>query len=287
MGSADAAVEADLLEVAVEAARAAGAELLARWRRPLEIGTKSTPTDPVTGADVAAEHAIRDVLARRRPQDSILGEEGGQTPGAAPPTPSLTEHENENQTHSHAAEDSSPLRWVVDPLDGTVNYMYGLPTFAVSVAVEDADGALAGAVLDPVADELFTATRSRGSLCNGAPITASSCDTLGRALVATGFGYEASVRAAQAEVAARVIPLARDIRRAGAAALDMCSCASGRLDAYYERGVKAWDIAAGAVICERAGLAVRTLEPDGILPSGIVVAPYSLIDELTALVGDG
>jgi myo-inositol-1(or 4)-monophosphatase len=288
MGSADAALEAELLEVAVEAARAAGAELLARWRRPLEIGTKSTPTDPVTGADVAAEHAIRDVLARRRPQDSILGEEGGQTPGAAPPRPSsLTENENENQTHSHTTEDSNPLRWVVDPLDGTVNYMYGLPTFAVSVAVEDADGALAGVVLDPVGDELFTATRSRAPLCNAAPITASSCDTLGRALVATGFGYEASVRAAQAEVAARVIPLARDIRRAGAAALDMCGCASGRLDAYYERGVKAWDTAAGALICERAGLAVRALEPDGILPSGIVVAPYALIGELIALVGGG
>ena len=287
MGSADAAVEAELLEVAAEAARAAAAELLARWRRPLEVGTKSTPTDPVTAADVAAERAIRAVLARRRPGDSILGEEGGETPGAAPLTSSLTEHENENQTHSHTVEDSTPLRWVVDPLDGTVNYMYGLPTFAVSVAVEDADGALAGVVLDPVGDELFTAARSGAPLRNGEPITASSCDTLGRALVATGFGYEASVRAAQAEVAARVIPLARDIRRAGAAALDMCGCAAGRLDAYYERGVKPWDIAAGALICERAGLAVRTLEPDDILPSGIVVAPYALIDELTALVGGG
>ena len=262
MGSADAAVEAELLEVAVEAARAAAVELLLRWRRPLEIGTKSTPTDPVTAADVAAEHAIRDVLARRRPADSILGEEGGATGEGA-------------------------LRWVVDPLDGTVNYMYGLPTFAVSIAVEDANGALAAAILDPVGNELFTATRSRVPLCNGAPIAASSCDNLARALVATGFGYEASVRAAQAEVAARVIPLACDIRRAGAAALDMCWCASGRLDAYFERGVKAWDIAAGALICERAGLAIRTLEPDGILPSGIVVAPYALIDELTALVGGG
>ena len=242
----------------------------------------------MTAADVAAERAIREVLARRRPTDSILGEEGGETPGAAPPTPSsLTEHENENQTHSRTAEDTNPLRWVVDPLDGTVNFMYGLPTFAVSVAVEDGDGGLAGVVLDPVGDELFTATRSRAPLRNGEPITASNCDTLGRALVATGFGYEAGVRAAQAEVAARVIPLARDIRRAGAAALDMCGCASGRLDSYYERGVKAWDIAAGALICERAGLAIRALEPDGILPSGIVVAPYALIDELTALVGGG
>jgi myo-inositol-1(or 4)-monophosphatase len=288
MASAKPAPEAELLDVAVEAARAAGVELLARWRRPLEVGTKSTPTDPVTAADVAAERAIREVLARRRPGDSILGEEGGETPGAVPTTPSsLTEDENENQTHSHATDFSNTLRWVVDPLDGTVNYMYGLPTFAVSVAVEDADRPLAGVVLDPVRDELFTATRSGVPLCNGEPITASNCDNLGRALVATGFGYEVAVRAAQAEVVARVIPVARDIRRAGAAALDMCGCASGRLDAYYERGVKAWDTAAGALICERAGLAVRTLEADGILPSGVVVAPYSLIDDLTALVRGG
>jgi myo-inositol-1(or 4)-monophosphatase len=259
MGPGGTAHEAELLEVAVEAARAAGAPRRARWRRPLEVGTKSTPTDPVTAADVAAEHAIRDVLARRRPADSILGEEGGATGDGA-------------------------LRWVVDPLDGTVNYMYGLPTFAVSVAVEDADGALVGVVLDPVRDELFVATRTGAPVCNGEPITASSCDSLGHALVATGFGYEAAVRAAQAEVVARVIPLARDIRRAGAAALDMCCCASGRLDAYFERGVKAWDTAAGALICERAGLAVRTLEPDGILPSGVVVAPPALIDDLVALV---
>jgi len=159
------------------------------------------------------------------------------------------------------------------------------PTFAVSVAVEDADRTLAGVVLDPVRDELFTAIGPGAPLCNGEPIIASSCDSLGRALVATGFGYQAAVRAAQADVAARVIPLARDIRRAGAAALDMCCCASGRLDAYFERGVKAWDTAAGALICERAGLAVRKLEPEGILPSGIVVAPYALIDELIALVG--
>jgi myo-inositol-1(or 4)-monophosphatase len=283
MEPADDAAEAELLEVAVEAARAAAAELLVRWRRPLEVGTKSTPTDPVTAADVAAERAIRAVLARRRPRDSILGEEGGETPGQASSAPS-TPKEDENDSHYHLPSEKSNLRWIVDPLDGTVNYMYGLPTFAVSVAVEDADRTLAAAVLDPVGNELFTATRSGAPLRNSEPIIASNCDTLGRALVATGFGYEASIRAAQAEVAARVIPLARDIRRAGAAALDMCSCASGRVDAYFERGVKTWDTAAGALICERAGLALRALQPDGILPSGIVVAPYALIDELTALV---
>lgn len=260
MALAESALEVELLDVAVAAARAAGSELLARWRRPLEAGTKSTPTDPVTEADVAAEHAIRALLASRRPTDSILGEEGGETGNGA-------------------------IRWVVDPLDGTVNYMYGLATFAVSVAVADADGWLAAAVLDPVRDELYTATRSGEPECNGAAITASSCDRLGHALIGTGFNYEAEVRALQGQVAARVIPVARDIRRAGAAALDLCHCAAGRLDGYYERGVKIWDTAAGTLICERAGLAVRVLESAGVLPSGVVVAPHGLIDELMTLVG--
>jgi myo-inositol-1(or 4)-monophosphatase len=257
--SDDGSFEHQLLEIAVEAARAAGAELLARWRRPLTVDSKSTPTDPVTDADMAAEKAIRAVLARARPGDSILGEEEGGT-------------------------GDGDLRWIVDPLDGTVNYLYGLPTFAVSIAVEDSAGALAGVVLDPVADELFTATRSGPPLSNGKPIAASMCESLNRALVGTGFGYDPAVRALQAEIAARVIPAARDIRRAGAAALDMCACASGRLDAYFERCVKAWDIAAGTLICERAGLVVRTLEPQGLLPSGVVVAAPGLIDELMDLV---
>lgn len=257
--SVETAFEYELLEIAVGAARAAAAELLPRWRRPLSVDTKSTPTDPVTEADLAAETAVRAVLTRARPDDAILGEEGG-------------------------ASGDGALRWVVDPLDGTVNYLYGLPTFAVSVAVQDSRGGLAGAVLDPVYDELFTATRTGPPLCNGVPIAASMCESLNRALIGTGFGYDPQVRALQAKVAARVIPAARDIRRAGAAALDMCACACGRLDAYYERGVKAWDIAAGTVICERAGLVVRTLEAEGLLPSGVVVAAPALIDELTALV---
>lgn len=260
MAAAGGSTEPELLDVAIEAARAAGAELLARWRRPLEVGTKSTPTDPVTEADINAERAIREVLARRRPADAILGEEGGAT-------------------------GQGDLRWVVDPLDGTVNFLYGLPMFAVSIAVEDGDGALAAVVLDPVGDELFSATRSTAPVCDGRPIAASGCESLDRALVGTGFGYDPAVRAAQARVAAQVIPRARDIRRAGAAALDMCWCAAGRLDGYYERGVKPWDIAAGSLICERAGLAVRRLEPDGVLPSGVVVAAPGLIDELQALVG--
>ncbi|MGH2873265.1 MAG: inositol monophosphatase family protein, partial [Solirubrobacteraceae bacterium] len=273
-------------------------ELLARWRRPLEVETKSTPTDPVTNADVQAERAIRELLGRRRPQDSILGEEGGESSGA--PTPARQENparqeellssedKNDNDSDSHyrlRANGKAPaLRWIVDPLDGTVNYLYGWPTFAVSVAVEDAAGGIAAVVLDPVRDELFSATRSGRPLRNSETITASGCESLSRALVGTGFGYDAEVRALQAQVAARVIPLARDIRRAGVAALDMCACACGSLDAYYERGVKAWDIAAGTLICRRAGLAVRTLEADGLLPAGVAVAAPALIDELLALV---
>jgi myo-inositol-1(or 4)-monophosphatase len=287
MAAGEGTSEGELLEVAVEAARAAGVELLARWRRPLEVGTKSTPTDPVTEADLNAERAIREVLARRRPQDSILGEEGGETEGAEPEAIGLSpasDNDNDSDSHYQFGGERKALRWVVDPLDGTVNFLYGLPTFAVSVEVEDSDGAIAAVVLDPVSDELFTATRSGPPLRNGEPIAPSGCETLDRALVGTGFGYEAAVRTAQAEVAARVIPLSRDIRRAGAAALDMCWCAAGRLDAYYERGVKAWDIAAGSLICERAGLVVRTLHPAGVLPSGVLVAPWQFIDDLTWLV---
>jgi myo-inositol-1(or 4)-monophosphatase len=258
MGATDPG-ERELLEIAGEAARAAGAQLLARWRRPLQVSAKSTPTDPVTDADLAAEQAIREVLERRRPADAILGEEGGAT-------------------------GEGELRWVIDPLDGTVNFLYGLATFAVSIAVEDARGALAAVVLDPVADELFSASRDGEALCNGQPLTPTLCDTLDRALVGTGFAYDAALRAAQAQVAQRVIPAARDIRRAGAAALDLCACAAGRLDAYWERDLNHWDIAAGMLICERAGLTVRTLEPAGGLPGGVIVAAPTLIDELGALV---
>jgi myo-inositol-1(or 4)-monophosphatase len=306
----DGAFEHELLEVAVEAARAAAAELLPRWRRPLEVGTKSTPTDPVTEADLNAERAIREVLGRRRPADAILGEEGGETPGvggpaeptrdprepthgpaeptrdpAGAPLTDSEDNDNDSDYHYHLlANRKGALRWVVDPLDGTVNYLYGWPTFAVSIAVEDAGGAIAAVVLDPVRDELFSATRSGPPLRDGEIVAASGCESLDRALVGTGFGYEPAVRELQARVAARVIPLARDIRRAGVAALDMCACASGSLDAYYERGVKPWDIAAGALMCQRAGLVVRTLEAAGKLPSGVVVASPALIDELWALV---
>jgi myo-inositol-1(or 4)-monophosphatase len=262
----DVEFEEELLQVAQRAARAAGAELIARWGGPLKVQTKSTDTDPVSEADLAAERAIRAVLASERPDDAILGEEGGET-GAG-----------------------SELRWIVDPLDGTVNYLYGLPAFVVSVACEDEQGGLVGVVHDPVRDITYQATRSGEPVCGDETLVSSDVVELSQALVATGFAYDPGVRAIQGQTVARLLPLVRDVRRAGAAALDMAWCASGRVDAYYERSVKPWDIAAGSLICERAGLVVRRLDPvpaaDGRveLPSGVLAAPPALIDVLYELV---
>ncbi len=254
------AAESDLLAVAHEAARAAAHELTPRFgHRQRGIRTKSGPTDLVSNADLAAEAAIRAVLAARRPADSILGEEGG-------------------------ASGDGELRWVIDPLDGTTNFLFGVPQFAVSVACEDRDGALIGVVLDPIRDECFAATRSGQATLNDEQIAASERQDLSTALVATGFAYDAAVRARQAEVLSRVLPRVRDIRRAGAAALDLTWTACDRYDAYYERGVKHWDHAAGGLIAARAGLSVRTLEAAEDGPEGILVAPAALLDELLALV---
>jgi len=289
--------EADtLLEVAVHAARMAGALLAERVRRGVEreVASKSTPTDLVSEADIAAERAIRELLGERRPDDGFLGEEGGSERG------------------------SSGLSWVVDPLDGTVNFLFGIPQWCVSVAVRDERGTIAGAIYDANRNELFTATREgrprligpAGALvlsgrgtdaaeAQGSHVHADDApdaqppgareleQELGRAMVATGFSYDARVRAAQARVLARVAPTVRDIRRLGSAALDLAWTAAGRYDAYYERTVKPWDIAAGALICERAGLAVHELPEQEDLPWGILVARPALADALLVLVAGG
>jgi myo-inositol-1(or 4)-monophosphatase len=260
--------ETELLAVAHEAARAAAAELRPRFgARARDVHSKSTPTDLVSEADLAAERAIREVLERRRPADAVLGEEGGASEGVVTGAPS---------------EDG--LRWVVDPLDGTVNFLFGIPAFAVSVACESSSGAVVGVVLDPIRDECFAATRSAGATLNGEPIQGSERRELGQAMVATGFGYDSAVRARQAAVVARVLPEVRDIRRVGAAALDLAWAACGRFDAYYERGVQRWDVAAGALIAGRAGLAVCRLPPTEQDAAGIAVAPSGLIDALVKLV---
>ncbi len=249
-----------LLAVAQEAAEAAATELRARFGQiAAGVHAKSTPTDLVSDADLAAEAAIRRVLAERRPSDAIVGEEGG-------------------------ASGDGEIRWVVDPLDGTINFLFGVPQFGVSVACEDASGTLAGVVLDPIRNECFAATGSGDPTLNGQPISLPHRDGgLATAMVATGFGYDAALRARQAEVLARVLPRVRDIRRAGAAAIDLVWCAVGRYDAFYERGLHSWDMAAGALIASRAGLEVRQLVATDDLPDGVLAARPVLIEELLAL----
>jgi len=266
-----------LLELAVEAARTAGGLLLERSERGAEraVSSKTTPTDLVSEADFAAERAIRELLRERRPEDGFLGEEGGDESGA------------------------SGLRWIVDPLDGTVNFLFGIPQWSVSVAVADGEGTLAGAVYDPNRDELFTAERGGGAQLASASGVAelrgrpagrsdgTADGELATAMVATGLAYDAGVRERQARVLAGLAGQVRDIRRLGSAALDLAWTAAGRYDAYFERSVKAWDVAAGELICRCAGLDVRELaERDG-LPSGIVVAPAHLIEVLHGLVAGG
>jgi myo-inositol-1(or 4)-monophosphatase len=260
--------EEELLEVAVEAARMAGALLAERVRQGAErkVTSKSTPTDLVSEADTESERAIRELLAKRRPQDGIVGEEGSDVPG------------------------SSDLRWVVDPLDGTVNFLFGIPQWCVSVAVRDSEGTIAGAVYDPNRDELFTATRTGPATLARAEGTKELTGPgrereLPSAMVATGLAYDAAVRAAQAPVLARLAPRVRDIRRFGSAALDLTWTAAGRYDAYFERSVKQWDVAAGQLICERAGLRVLELEVYEDLPWGILVAPPGLAEILLEVVG--
>jgi myo-inositol-1(or 4)-monophosphatase len=246
----------DLLDVAIACAKTAGALLLERFGTERILATKSTTTDLVSAADLAAEAAIREILAARAPDDAIMGEEGDDTPG------------------------TSGRRWIVDPLDGTVNFLYGLPQWCVSVACED----VVGVVFDPVLDELFTATADGPARLNGVVLDPAPPEDLAHALVATGFGYDTRRRELQAEVAARVIPRARDIRRGGSAALDLAWTAAGRLDAYYERGLNLWDAAAGELICARAGLVVERLPPAGELPWGTFAAPASIAGDLRALV---
>jgi myo-inositol-1(or 4)-monophosphatase len=262
--------EEELLSLAEEAARAAAEVLRARFGHAQhDIHTKSSPTDLVSDADVTAEAAVREVILARRPGDSMLAEEGGATDGDS------------------SASAAGAVRWIVDPLDGTVNFLFGIPVFAVSVACEDASGTVVGVVLDPLRNECFSAGRSRPAMLNGTVIHASERGDLATAMVATGFAYDAAIRARQAAVLARVLPRVRDIRRAGAAALDLSWSAYGRYDAYYERGLHAWDLAAGALIAQRAGLSVRPLEASAEDPSGVVVAPPALVDELFGLVSGG
>jgi myo-inositol-1(or 4)-monophosphatase len=226
---------ASLLDLAVGAARAAGRMLLDKRPAagPDVVLTKSSPTDVVTQMDKDAERLIVDRIRRARPGDAFLGEEGGSSDG------------------------SSGVRWIIDPIDGTVNYLYDLPDWAVSIAAEMDGEVVAGAIEVPHRGETYTAVRGGGALLHTATEARElRCNTgvpLAQALVATGFGYFAERRAHQAEVLRGVLPRVRDIRRGGSCCVDLCALAAGRVDAYYERGVQVWDIAAGSLIVREAG----------------------------------
>ncbi|WP_019008732.1 inositol monophosphatase family protein [Deinococcus aquatilis] len=227
---------APFLAVAVAAARAAGAVHLAHLGTARIVHTKTTYADLVTEVDGEAERVIRAVIAGTYPDHAVLGEEEG-----------LGDVVAESDFHE------SDFRWVVDPLDGTVNYAHGYPVFCASVALEWRGEAVAGAVFDPTRDELFTATLGGGAFLNGQPLAVSATPTLTTpALVATGFPYDNSGERNLALVA-RLLRLGVPVRRPGAAALDLCNVACGRMDAYWEIGVKRWDVAAGSLILQEAG----------------------------------
>ena len=241
------------LELAERAARAAGEVLLSYYGRPPEgVESKSSATDLVSDADREAERAIRELLEAERPQDGLVAEEGSR------------------------AEAASGRRWVVDPLDGTINFLYGFPAWAVSVAIEDADGALVGVVHSPIHGETFRAVRGEGAFLGDRQLHVRPVRPLDQSLVATGFSYERDRRAVQAEAIAKLLPCARDIRRAGAAALDLAWVAAGRLDAFFERGLHHWDWAAGRLLVEEAGGSCAWLD-DGW--PGLLAASH---DELLA-----
>jgi myo-inositol-1(or 4)-monophosphatase len=252
----------ELLDLATRLAREAGALLLDRLAAVRHgVTSKSSPTDVTTDADRAAEDLIVGALRRARPDDALLAEEGSVDTG------------------------TTGLRWVVDPLDGTVNYLYRGAAFGVSIAVEDADGWLLGAVYDPQRDELFAGVRGRGSTCNGVPLRVNDVASLDCALVATGFSYVAAERAEQARVLTAVLPVVRDIRRSGSAALDLCAVAAGRVDAYFELGPAPWDRGGGIAVATGAGAVAHVLTAPGGRDFTIVAAP-GIADALVTLLRD-
>ncbi|MFN0029370.1 MAG: inositol monophosphatase family protein [Acidimicrobiales bacterium] len=225
-----------LLELARSVA-AAAVELLDRSmaRTDLQVLSKSSHTDLVTEIDQAAEALIIDRLLQARPHDAILGEESGARSGG------------------------SGVRWVIDPIDGTTNFVYRLAPFAVSIAAELHGVMVAGVVAVPGWRETFEATLGGGARCNGVPIAASANSELASALIGTGFSYDAGRRIHQGEVASRLLGQVRDLRRMGAASVDLCAVACGRLDGYFEAELKPWDHAAGALIATEAGATVTDL----------------------------
>jgi myo-inositol-1(or 4)-monophosphatase len=247
----------DLLKLAVEVAAEAAQLIVERRRGTVTVAdTKSTATDIVTAVDRESEELIRARVLAARPDDSFLGEEGDDVNG------------------------SSGVRWVVDPIDGTVNYLYDIPTYAVSIAVEVDGQTVAGVVVDAPKGEMFTATLGGGAFLDGKPIGVSDCPDLSKALVGTGFGYDPDRRQVQAEVVQSLIAKVRDIRRIGVGAIDLCYVACGRLDAVYERGLNPWDYGAGALIASEAGATVGGIDGAPVSPEMSIAATPAVFSAL-------
>ena len=245
-----------LLELAVDLAHSAG-ELALSMREGIRTeSTKSSPTDVVTAADRAVERLLADGIRAARPDDGLLGEEGASGGG------------------------TSGVRWVVDPIDGTVNYLYGIPQWAVSIGVEHGGRTVVGVVHDPSKGETYTAVRGQGAFLGERRLACSQVTELGQALVATGFGYDARRRAAQAALLPAVLPRVRDLRRLGAGALDLCGVASGRVDAYYEQGLSPWDLSAGGLVATEAGARLGGLRGGPATAAMVVAAGKGVYDAL-------
>jgi myo-inositol-1(or 4)-monophosphatase len=251
----------ELREVATSLALRAGALILEGRRVGVGAAdTKSTATDLVTKFDRASEQLIVGALRESRPDDGIVGEEGTSVAG------------------------TSGVDWLIDPIDGTTNFFYGLPGYAVSIAARDAQGALAGAVFVPATNELFSAARSAGATLNGAPIHCSTTESLSQALLATGFSYHPDLRRVHMRRLQHLIAEVRDIRRLGAAAVDLCYVAAGRVDAYFEEHLGPWDLAAGELIAREAGCISGDLNGDAVRPSQVLVANPTLFTPLRVLI---
>ena len=246
-------------DVAVEAGR-----LIADGRKQglQDVTTKSSPTDMVTEYDRLSEQFITERLQSARPNDALLGEEGARWSG------------------------TSGIEWLVDPIDGTTNFLYGLAGYAVSIGARDGLGGLLGVVVVPATGEVFSARRGAGAHCNGQPIRCSITTDVARALVATGFSYDPSQRARQGARIAALLPRIRDIRRFGAAAPDLCYVASGRVDAYFEEGLQPWDLAAGAVIAREAGCRLGAIDGAPLHPGSVLAAGPDLYDALQQLLAE-
>ncbi|MEV6611374.1 inositol monophosphatase family protein [Kutzneria sp. NPDC051319] len=256
-----AAESEELVRIAVTVGTEA-AELVrnARSHAVTQVDTKSSETDVVTAADRASEQLVRDRLAHLRPGEPVLGEEEG------------------------GADSLDGLVWVVDPIDGTVNYLYGLPFYAVSIAAQLDGVSVAGAVVEPVSGRIWTASRGGGSFCDGRPLRAAATTRLELSLLGTGFSYDHARRLRQADAVNRMLGRVRDIRRCGAASLDLCAVAAGWEDAYIEHGLHRWDWAAGGLIAEEAGAVVRFpgSDDDGLGPEATFAAAPAVADQLRA-----